>query len=277
MSLFTADLLSLIFPTQCIACQASLDRSGEQLSDPSAVCDSLREVSFPNSSMGFASPVFQLAPYENWCRDCWRQLGVGSQLQCVRCSAQLDQPSPFEGKCAHCFEFDFRFARSVSLGNYRGLLQRLVVEMKNHHDDQLAIQLASLLANVIRVQDFFDTIDMIVPVPVNWRRRLTRGFCAAEIVAETIGQILELPVRNSWVQSARLTEKQGQLSLTARKSNVRNAFQTNRKADFENATVLIVDDVMTSGATVNEVTRVLQSAKAANVYVATLARATGVR
>lgn len=213
----------------------------------------------------------------HWCQDCWRKLGLGSETQCARCGASIrsNYGNPFDDGCKFCRDQNYHFENTVSLGSYGGLLQRLIIRMKNGHDDQLAIQLGQLLAYAIVQRPLCGVIDKVVPVPTHWQRRLKRGFCAAEILAETIGAICKLPTATHLVQATRSTRKQGTLSMAGRRDNVKNAFSHQKRFPVEGKHILIVDDVMTSGSTTSEVAKVLKKAGAAKVYVAVVARGTG--
>ena len=148
--------------------------------------------------------------------------------------------------------------------------------MKNQRDDHMAVRLGQLLTDLVSSQSFFDSVDFVVPVPTYWGRRLMRGFSAAEILAESVAERAGLKVSRRLVHMSRATEKQGKLSITKRRKNMIGAFELSKKADVAGKTVLIIDDVMTSGATVSELAKRLKKAKAKAVYVAVLARGAGV-
>jgi ComF family protein len=144
--------------------------------------------------------------------------------------------------------------------------------MKNQHDEQLAVQLGQLLAHQINGCDFFDDLDLVIPVPTHWWRRLERGFHGAEVLAETVAANCRLPFSRNTVRCQRSTKKQGTLSTPGRFKNVRNAFRIQPKINVSGLTLLVVDDVMTSGATASELARLLIQAGAAKVYVGVIAR-----
>lgn len=280
MTLLSQDLITLFFPLACAACKRSLQRDvppgGKQ---HVAVCPSLDNASIATMEMQRLESVFWSAAHRDWCRDCWSRLGIGTLKQCRRCSAQLsnETPNPFGDRCCHCVEFEFHFDRVISLGNYADMLQQLVVGMKNRRDDRLAVQFGKLLSTAIKLDPGYVQADWVISVPTHWRRRLFRGFSGPEIIADRIAQTCQL--RQSWrhVRVKRPTKKQGQLSLVARTDNVHNAFSVSSNVDWGGKTVVLIDDVVTSGATCSEIAKVLKSAGAKQVLVAAVARATGVR
>jgi ComF family protein len=116
-------------------------------------------------------------------------------------------------------------------------------------------------------------VEVVVPVPLYWLRRLTRGYNQSAAVAGGVARVLGLPCRPRWLRRVRNTPKQVGQSLAARQENVRGAFRARRRAPLAGRSVLLVDDVMTTGATLGEAARALRAAGAARVAVAALARA----
>ncbi len=114
---------------------------------------------------------------------------------------------------------------------------------------------------------------VVVPVPLHWRRRWTRGYNQAGAIAREVASAVGVSVRPDWVVRTRPTEQHTQPSASAREENIRGVFRVGRRASFAGAAVLVVDDVMTTGSTVAEVARVVRAAGATRVAAAVLARA----
>lgn len=115
--------------------------------------------------------------------------------------------------------------------------------------------------------------DIILPVPLHPKRLRWRGFNQALVLARVIGRRWQIPVDPFILVRSRETPPQTQLSEKERRKNVRGAFSLNSRKTVKGRIILLVDDVYTSGATVNECSRVLRRAGAKEVYVLTLARA----
>ena len=197
-------------------------------------------------------------------------------LQCWKCGANLSQGSPFQNACSLCHGIDLRFERAISTGNYRGLLQDLVIRMKNQNDEQIAIQLGNLLAFELLNADFLEDLNLVVPVPTHWFRRIRRGFQAAEVMSETIAAGCDIPYAGQIMRCLRRTKKQGTLSTPGRFKNVRGAFDVRPNFRINGLNVLLVDDVMTSCATASELARMMIASGASKVYVGVIARGAGV-
>jgi ComF family protein len=115
-------------------------------------------------------------------------------------------------------------------------------------------------------------VDLIVPVPLHPRRLRWRGFNQSLLLAKQVSRQYEVPVDPFVLQRKRETAPQTQLAEDERRKNVRGAFATDPAKSLKGKSVLLVDDVYTSGATVNECSRVLLHDRAKEVYVLTLAR-----
>jgi ComF family protein len=153
------------------------------------------------------------------------------------------------------------------------VLRDAVIRLKSHHGEGLAELLGSLwIERDDRV--FRDLgVDAVVPVPLHWLRRWRRGYNQSESIARSIANHLHIPCHSSWLRRLRNTPDQTLQTPTGRRENVRGAFRARRRARARGQAILLVDDVMTTGATANEAARALRAAGAARVVVAALARA----
>lgn len=116
-------------------------------------------------------------------------------------------------------------------------------------------------------------IQAVVPVPLHWRRRWTRGYNQAEAVARELAGTLGVVFGAGWLRRVKPATQHAQPSASAREANIRGAFRCRPRASLAGRTVLLVDDVMTTGSTVGEAARMLRQAGAGGVVVAVLARA----
>ena len=144
--------------------------------------------------------------------------------------------------------------------------------MKQEANDALALSIGHLLA---QRQRQCRAPDLIAPVPMHWVRRMARGVACSEILGEVLGSTLGVPVSGDLLHCRRKTKKQGTLQPTERRANVRGAYGVSRGYAINGAQILLVDDVMTTGATAHELAGVLIRAGVAEVTLAVVARGIG--
>jgi ComF family protein len=140
--------------------------------------------------------------------------------------------------------------------------------MKTRAGEDLAEAIAVLWAAAIveRLRDV--PIEAVVPVPLHWTRRWQRGFNQSEVLARAVAHSLGVPGKPGLLRCVRRTGQQKQLSPTARRDNMRDAFRAPR---VPYQSVLLIDDVMTTGATAHEAARALHKGGAKRIVVAVLA------
>ena len=208
------------------------------------------------------------------CDACNRQLlSLVSLAFCPRCGQTLGPNIPARADgCAGCGDTLPRFERVDRLGPYTGPLRQAVRGLKYHRRQRLRARLAHLLAERIAagLEDGFG-FDAVVPIPMHWRRRLARGFDHARAIATRLAGELALPVGCELART-RNTPPQIHLPRTRRLENVRGAFAVRSEASVAGTSLLLVDDVTTTGATAEEAARTLLRAGAAHVRLAVFAK-----
>jgi ComF family protein len=220
------------------------------------------------------------APAPQLCGTCRRRLVAPDDSRhtpCPTCASPLPAYWNDPHGCPKCVGRDYRFIRATSLGDYRGDMRQAVLWMKRPAFEPLTWSLGELLAERIRANWPQLPIDLIVPVPMHWSRRLARGTHTAGLLATVLGRALALPVSERLLYCRRKTRKQGTLRPDARLQNMRGAFCVSSGYDITDAQLLLVDDILTTGATANEAARVLRRAGARSVAVAVVARGVGDR
>ena len=161
------------------------------------------------------------------------------------------------------------------VGSYQNQVRQSVLQIKHVWFEPLAVSLGDLLAERILEQPFAERIDLVVPVPMYWLRRVWRGTSAAQTLAERLCGRLAIPLADDLVRCTKWMARQSSLPASERRENVRGAYAVSSAYDIRGATILVVDDVITTAATCNEVARMLKRAGAARVYAAAVARASG--
>jgi len=158
---------------------------------------------------------------------------------------------------------------------HTGLMRRAVADLKFRGGTGTAAILSTLMAREIEQDEHYAGLDLIVPVPVHYSRLRDRPYNQALLLAQALGRRLDLPVSSRLLRKVRPTPPQVGLSRAKRLLNVKGAFAVTAKgqAKIDGKAVLLVDDVMTTGATAHECAKALRMAGAHRVVVLTAARA----
>ncbi|MEW5919815.1 MAG: ComF family protein [Bacillota bacterium] len=206
---------------------------------------------------------------------------------CPRCAAELPwlinccprcaRPVSLQGEdCPHCREHPLAFAHCCALGRYEGALREALHRFKYHGEKALAVPLGRLLAARLSTMPWISTVEMLVPVPLYPPRHRDRGYNQAALLAGTVSRELGIPMQ-AMLQRTRDTKSQTGLNRRDRWENMNGAFCCSKIAackgnSFRKAHLLLVDDILTSGATAHAASLVLQEAGLARISVAVIAR-----
>jgi len=235
-------VLDLVFPRACLYCENSLKGGGDFL-----------------------------------CRLCQNEIIFIDPPYCHGCGipADISYNFPTENfECALCRNNSFFFDRARSLGPYDAALKKLIYHFKFRKQPGVMKDIAPFMA------DYFDRQEeswegfYVVPVPLFFRRMKERTFDQSFLIAREVAKVLNLPLANGLLRRVRDTESQALMKTKVeRAKNIRGAFGVDRPDRVAGLNILLVDDVMTTGATVNEAAKMLKRAGAGQIHVFTLARA----
>jgi ComF family protein len=230
--------LALLFPRACELCGGSV----EELSDGVA------------------------------CAECWKETELfdGSVSLCWKCGMPAGgHADPEQIRCHHCDDELYTAARS--LGYYAGALRASVLALKRQ--PEVGGRLLDLLVPVASIAPL-DTATLIMPVPLHPERERERGFNQAAALANAIAQHLSLPANEtSLIRVKHTARHRAEMDARARRESVEKVFEVAHPRRIGDRSVLLVDDVMTTGATLSACARVLVAAGAAQVFAITIARA----
>ncbi len=187
--------------------------------------------------------------------------------RCPRCLLPFNGVVGHPHLCPACHKAPPAFATVYALGGYEKTLRSLIQEYKFHQRINLDRVLATLLSRDIPAPESFD---LIVPVPMHPVELRQRSYNQSLLLARELGRCLEIPVADRLLSKHKQTAPQHLLAATKRRENLINVFRVN--AEIHAAKVLLVDDVMTTGATLQECARVLLQHGARQVCGAVIAR-----
>ena len=175
--------------------------------------------------------------------------------------------------CPACQVRTYAFDRARSLAAYDTALVHAIVMLKFERIEPLGAWFAERLAEVVRREAETLAADVVVPVPLHRQHERERGYNQADLIARPLAKRLGLPYRAVLLMRTRPRPDKQVLSMTERWESVRGAFATRPGSQVDNLRVLLVDDVMTTGATLDACARALRGAGAKSVIGLTVARA----
>jgi ComF family protein len=248
-------LADLLFPPSCACCAAELDES---------------------ANAGHNVPL---------CDSCLEEMEIFSEPMCGQCGAPVPESFAYKGQastesharvgCYHCGGRKLWFDETVALGHYDGRLRDVVLHMKRAEGDALSLTMGRLFCDQRSERLAEIGADVVVPIPLHWRRRMVHRTNSAAVLAEVVAGKLRVPFADRLLKRNRYTVRQTDVSSSERWHNVRRAFAVRAGYHLNAAHVLLVDDVLTTGATCSDAARALRQAGAARVTVAVIARAMG--
>lgn len=206
------------------------------------------------------------------CLDCLAQIPPSDWALCRRCAAEVPEPPGNVETCPRCRTDKLRFDATLSLGHYVGGLREMILRMKHDQREQWGQLFARLVEERYGSLLHESQFDAIVPVPTTAWNRWLRGTNAPAVIACALGQRLGVPVYAQLVKRSYGIVPQRGLSRAGRFRNVRGGYRVRKDYQLSSPHILLVDDVMTTGATCSEITRLLKRNGAARVTVLVVAR-----
>jgi ComF family protein len=213
-------------------------------------------------------------PFCPLCRsELLRESALAAQSACPRCALRVGPFADLHGGCSDCRGRSLGFDAAVALGPYEGAIRELCLSLKHEKNAWLAWWLSELLVESRRdALCYLPETACIVPIPLHWWRRWQRGYNQAEALAYGLGRRLHLPVCRP-LQRTVATDRLAPQSPTERYNAMRGVFHACASSRLTGRTVLLVDDVLTTGATSGAAARALKRAGAARVVVIVIGRA----
>jgi ComF family protein len=206
------------------------------------------------------------------CPECWRRIGWLAAPCCACCG----QPFPFDAGpgtlCGGCLQKPPSYDRARAVFRYDSESRDLVIGFKRADRTESAPAFAGWMARA--GAELLDSAELIVPVPLHWTRLAARRFNQAALLAQALGRLADRKVEPQALERRRATASQGHLGRLARFRNLKGAIGVvpRHAAALANRRVLLIDDVITTGATVESAAKALISAGARGVDVLALAK-----
>ena len=209
------------------------------------------------------------------CVSCSSTLRTGERVLCLSCVVQLPETGYHDHAANDTVmrlagRFPFRNATSYGYFTHDGLLQHLLHQLKYNNNREVGRYLGEKLAYGLKKTDWVAGIDMIVPVPLHRSRLLERGYNQSELIADGMAKVLDKPVVAHVLLRKRHTESQTKKTREERLNNMSDAFVVPDPAPVRGKHILLIDDVLTTGATLEACALTLLAIDGVSVSIATI-------
>jgi len=207
-----------------------------------------------------------IVPFEDsyFCKKC-RNLIKLIDEKCERCSGIIS-----DGKCILCSEREFYIEKNISIVEYTGVVKDMVHSIKFENYRKLLDVVYPMM--IEKASAFNHRFDLITYIPMSRDKEWKRGFNQSRLIAEKIAKKMKIPLKNI-LKETKKSESQRDLGYRDRFINVIGRYTTKKRQDIENLDILIIDDIFTTGSTLNECARILKESGANKVFSLTFARA----
>jgi ComF family protein len=213
--------------------------------------------------------------YPRLCEGCSKPLITGEEVLCISCSLEIPETNYHhvadnETALRFAGRIPFEYATTFAWFNNDSLLQHLVHGLKYRNKKETGIYLGRRFGEKLKVTDWCSSIDIIVPVPLHKAKQAKRGYNQSLLIAEGMSEALHIPSSEYILCRVRDTESQTHKTRAERLSNMEEAFKINNKEIITGKHILLCDDVLTTGATLEACALALMQAKNVKISVATI-------
>lgn len=232
---FLSKAINIVFPPQCISCKVKVESNG------------------------------------TLCHKCWEAIEFISAPQCIVCGVPFELQDSNQHICGKCIANPPKYTAARSVLRYNDASSKLITNFKYYDNTASGSHFAKWIMRA--GGSLIDQADIIAPVPLHKVRLLSRRYNQSALLCNNIAKLTGKPVYNKLLIRHKNTKPQAELSFNMRVNNVKSAFKVDKKFINEiiGKNILLVDDVITTGSTIDACTKVLLKAGAKNVFVVTLA------
>lgn len=234
----------------------------------------LKDLIYPNCCLVCKNKISLPDQQQLICAGCWDKIEKNLPPFCASCGRHLTPEGIEKNSCSSCSKCrgNFYFDRAFSPCAYTGALMKLIHEFKYSGKDYLGKPLGKLMNTFIRDYQLpIQHLDFVIPIPLHKSRLREREFNQADILSQEVSREFDLKVLTDCLIRVKPTKTQTELTFAQRCQNMEKSFFVTKPELIKNTNLLLIDDVLTTGATSNEAAKCLKSAGAQKVLLLTLA------
>ncbi len=210
------------------------------------------------------------------CNGCGEHLVDGENEICTKCLFDLpftDYQHFHENRVAKQLWGRLNCSAAMAMLHFKKgtKVQNLIHSLKYKHQTAVGIKLGNLLGERLKISDHYSTIDLIIPVPLHPQKERTRGYNQSKFIADGIAEVLQVPVSNLHLLRNLSTSSQTKKSRYSRYENMQEVFQISNAEELKDLHILLVDDVITTGATIEACGNTLLMTSIAKLSIAAVA------
>ncbi len=214
--------------------------------------------------------------YPSLCEGCSKQLLPEERVLCLNCNIYNLPRTAYhhipDNETAMRFAGRVNFQKATSFAYFTtgGLLQHLLHELKYNDKKYIGYYLGQQLGYDLQQTNWHEGVDIVIPVPLHPKKEAQRGFNQSLFIAEGLANVLQIPINSKTLTRAEHTESQTQKTREERIMNMKGAFSIQDQQQLEQKHILIIDDVLTTGATLESCILALQKTEGVKVSIATI-------
>ncbi|NLK21800.1 MAG: ComF family protein [Epulopiscium sp.] len=215
----------------------------------------------------FCKDIIPIQKEKGICEECKKNLSFVEGKTCQRCGKPIEKK---RDTCLDCIKYPPEYEKGWAVFVYEGLIRDMMYRFKYGGYKEYARYLGHLMADKIRNEAPNEKFDLIIPIPIHPNRKKSRGYNQGEELAKTISKELNSPMDTSILIRTKETRPQSGLTIIERKNNIKNAFKIKINMDLKQMKILLVDDIYTTGATINSCAKLLKNKNAGKIYFVSL-------
>ena len=214
------------------------------------------------------------SPNQYLCKECVQKIKKRQPPFCIKCGHKLKTASYKEDLCPDCKKKTPYFDQAASIFYYDGVFKKLVHDFKYKKNTSLVTEFAEFIISFMDKHNIAKETDLVLSIPMHPLRLLKREINPSNILARNVAKKLNLPYSENLLKKTKNTLPQSQLNRSERIENIKNSFSLKKSAEpyLKHKNILFVDDLFTTGSTVNECSRILKEKSVKRIEVITLAR-----
>lgn len=229
----------------------------------------LIDLVYPNNCLICHNFLAEENQYGPVCKACWDKIEHNKPPFCSRCGRHIVEA---ESLCKNCQKKEFGFSRSWGAANYSGIMRSLIHFFKFKNKTSLAIPFARLMADFFKDYNLARfKFDYLIAMPLHPTRLREREYNQSDILCKELTKMLGIKSLSDSLKRIRNTASQSALNEERRIKNIAGAFCVENPEELNNKNLLLIDDLLTTGATCSEAANILRKSGANQVFVLTLA------